>query len=271
MTADYQALFPTLFTALFTILGLLIGSFLNVCIYRIVRDVSVVTPRSFCPACGVPIAGWDNIPVLSYLILRGKCRHCAEHISLRYPAVELLTAVIFALLGHRYGMHWATLKWCVFEALLIALFFTDLEERILPDELTLGGTAAGIVFALFVPVAGVVTELFIPGALPVLRSLTEVVVAAFLLTVPIWLLGTVWGRLRGREMIGLGDIKLLPLIGVFLGLEQGINALLIGSVSGVILGGGYILVTRQKPGSYQLPLGTFFCLGAGLLPLLNHI
>lgn len=267
MPAEIEPLFPVLLA----VFGLLIGSFLNVCIYRIIRDLSVVRPRSFCPGCGVPISARDNIPVISYVLLRGKCRHCSTPISLRYPVVELLTAVVFALLGWRYGMGLATLKWCSFEALLIALFFTDLEERILPDELTIGGTVAGVVFAIFVPLHGVLPELFMPAAKPLVQSLFEAILAAVLLTGPIWVLGISWGWIRKREMIGLGDIKLLPLIGVFLGLEPGITALLIGSVSGVVLGGGYIMVTRQDPGSYKLPLGTFFCLGAAIMPLLNRI
>ncbi len=260
-----------LFPLLAAVLGLLIGSFLNVCIYRIVRDQSVVTPRSYCPACGESIAWFDNIPVLSYILLRAKCRHCRESISLRYPLVETLTALLFALVAARYGWHLAALKWFVFEAILIALCFTDLEERLLPDELTLGGAAVGAIFALFVPVSGVFSELFLPHARPLVQSLFEVVVAALLLTLPVWGLAAFWGRLRDKQMLGLGDVKLLPLIGVFLGLERGVTALFIGSVSGVLIGGGYILVTRKKAGSYELPLGTFFCLGAGIVPLLNRI
>jgi leader peptidase (prepilin peptidase)/N-methyltransferase len=253
------------------LLGLLIGSFLNVCIYRIVRDLSVVTPRSFCPECGAGIAWFDNIPVVSYLLLRGKCRHCNAAIGLRYPAVELLTAIAFGLVGARYGIQPASLKWCVFEALLIALFFTDLEERLLPDELTIGGSVAGLLFATLVHVPGAFSELILSGKPPIVQSLFEAVLGALLLTLPIWGLGIFWGRLRKREVLGLGDVKLLPLIGAFLGLEHGITALLIGSVSGVVIGGGYIMLTRQKAGSYELPLGTFFCLGAGLLPLLSTI
>ncbi len=260
-----------LFPAFAAVLGLLIGSFLNVCIYRIVRDQSVVTPRSYCPACGESIAWFDNIPVLSYVLLRGNCRHCGESISIRYPLVEVLTALVFAFAGARYGMHLAVLKWFVFEALLIALAFTDLEERILPDELTIGGSVAGLLFALFVPVSGVMSELFLARARPVVQSLFEVVMAALLLALPVWGLAAFWGRLRGKEMLGMGDVKLLPLIGVFLGLEHGITALFIGSIAGVLIGGGYIVATRKQAGSYELPLGTFFCLGAGLVPLLNRI
>ncbi len=267
MLAEAGLLFPA-FAALF---GLLIGSFLNVCIYRIVRDQSVVTPRSYCPACGESIAWFDNIPVLSYILLRGHCRHCRESISARYPLVETLTALVFALVAARYGLHLAALKWLVFEAILIALCFTDLEERLLPDELTIGGAVAGVIFALFVPVSGVFSELFLPHARPIVQSLFEVVIAAILLALPVWGLAAFWGRLRGKEMMGLGDVKLLPLIGVFLGLERGVTALFIGSISGVFIGGGYILATRKKAGSYELPLGTFFCLGAGLVPLLNSL
>jgi len=190
---------------------------------------------------------------------------------LRYPLVETLTALLFALVAARYGWHLAAFKWFVFEAILIALCFTDLEERLLPDELTIGGTAVGAIFALIVPVSGVFSELFLPHARPLVQSLFEVVIAALLMTLPVWGLAAFWGRLRGKQMLGLGDVKLLPLIGVFLGLEHGITALFIGSISGVLIGGGYILATRQKPGSYELPLGTFFCLGAGIVPLLSRI
>jgi leader peptidase (prepilin peptidase) / N-methyltransferase len=262
----------SIFPAVAAIFGLLIGSFLNVCIYRIVRDQSVVTPRSYCPNCLQGIEWFDNIPVLSYVMLRGKCRHCHEPIGIRYPIVELLTALLFSIVAYRYGVHLACVKWCIFEAILVALCFTDLEERLLPDELTIGGAAAGLILAVVVPISGgALSELLLPRARPVVQSLFEVVAASLLLTLPIWGLAQFWGRRRGREMLGMGDIKLLPLIGAFLGLEHGFTALLIGSISGVVIGGGYILLTRKKAGSYELPLGTFFCLGAGLVPLFNSV
>ena len=267
MLSDAHFLFP----AVLAVFGLMIGSFLNVCIYRIVRDMSVVRPRSYCPLCGETIAWFDNIPILSYLVLQGNSRCCKQAISLRYPIVETLTALLFAVVGARYGVHLESLKWCVFEALLIALSFVDLEERILPDELTIGGTASGVLFAAFIPVSGPFHELFFPQARPPVQSLFEAGLGIALLTLPIWGLAAFWGRFRKREMLGMGDVKLLPLIGAYLGLEHGFFALLIGSVTGVVLGGGYILLTRQKAASYELPLGTFFCLGAGLVPLLNTI
>ena len=129
--------------------GLLIGSFLNVCIYRWPLDLSVVRPRSYCPKCEAPIAWYDNVPLASYAILGGKCRHCRARISPRYPVVELLTGALFFLLVYRYGLTPFAGKMCVFTAMLVALLFTDLEERILPDEFTVWGTVAGLVFAIF--------------------------------------------------------------------------------------------------------------------------
>jgi len=260
-----------LYELLAALFGLLIGSFLNVCIYRLPRDLSVVSPRSFCPACGEPIAWRDNIPLLSFALLRARCRQCGEPIAIRYPLVELATAVFFASMVARYGPTLAALKWCLFEAIMVALFVTDMEERILPDEFTLGGAVLGLLFAFFVRVRGVLSELFLPTARPFVQSVFEAVLAAIILTLPIWLLAILWSRLRKREMLGLGDVKLLLMLGLFLGLEQGISALLIGSVSGVLFGGGFIFLTKQKAASYELPLGSFFCLGGALVPLLARL
>ena len=124
--------------------GLLIGSFLNVCIYRWPRDLSVVRPRSFCPKCEQPIGWFDNVPVLSYLLLRGRCRKCGAQIPARYLVVELLTAAAFFCAVWFLGPTLAAAKYCVFGALIIALVFSDLEERILPDEFTLGGAVVGV-------------------------------------------------------------------------------------------------------------------------------
>src|SRR5262249_14339124 len=139
-----EALFALLF-------GLLIGSFLNVCIYRWPRDLSVVRPRSRCPACEKPIAACDNIPLVSYVVLGGKCRYCRTRIPWRYPVVELGTATLFFFFVAKLGPTLLAAKMCCFSAMLLALVFTDLEERILPDEFTLGGTLLGLIFALLVP------------------------------------------------------------------------------------------------------------------------
>ena len=132
--------------------GLLIGSFLNVCVYRLPRDLSVVRPRSYCPACEHPIAWYDNVPLVSYAILRGACRHCKAGIPARYPIVEVLTGVLFFVYVLRMGPTPAAAKYCLLGALLVGLLFSDLEERILPDEFTLGGTVAGLALSFFIPV-----------------------------------------------------------------------------------------------------------------------
>jgi leader peptidase (prepilin peptidase) / N-methyltransferase len=245
------------------VFGLLFGSFLNVCIYRSQHDLSVLRPaRSFCPACRHTIAWYDNLPVLSYLALRGRCRHCAQTIPLRYPVVELSTAILFALIVRFYGVSLPALKWCVLASLLTVLLWTDLEGRVLPDEFTLGGTLLGLMFAAFVPPpAGLLTGL-IPDLALRLQWLFASSAAALILVLPLLLVGWLYQLLRGRAGIGLGDIKLLALIGVFLGLESGLAALLIGSITGSVAGLLYIRIRRLNAATYWLPYGSFLCLGA---------
>jgi leader peptidase (prepilin peptidase) / N-methyltransferase len=263
LPADFRAFY----VALAALAGLLIGSFLNVCIYRLPRDLSPVTPRSFCPECGVPISWYDNVPLFSYFRLRGRCRACSQTIGWRYPLVEATTAVLFALVVAEYGWTLVALKWCVFDALLIALFWTDLEERILPDELTLGGAATGLVFAIFTGVPSAFPNLLFPPLKPVVQSLLAAALGASIAAL-FWLIGAIYGSIRKREALGLGDVKLIVLLGVFLGLERTLFALVIGTVAGSVIGLSYILLSRRKASSYELPLGTFLCAGGVLVPLL---
>jgi leader peptidase (prepilin peptidase) / N-methyltransferase len=246
--------------------GLVIGSFLNVCIYRLPRDLSVIAPRSFCPGCEHPIAWYDNVPLFSFLWLRSRCRHCGLHISVQYPLVELVTASLFAAIAARFGLSFESGKWFVFTAVMVVLFVTDLQTRLLPDELTLGGLAVGLTLASFVPLPGVIGELFFSTSSPMLQSLINSITGAFVLSVPFWLFSSIYARLRGILPPGLGDIKLLAAIGAFLGIESGLLTLMIGSVSGVLIGFGYMLGTRQNPRTYGLPFGSFLC-GASLLVL----
>jgi leader peptidase (prepilin peptidase)/N-methyltransferase len=251
--------------------GLLIGSFLNVCIYRVMRDLSVVTPRSFCPQCEKPIAWYDNVPLLSFLLLRGRCRGCSTKIPLRYPLVEAFTAAAFTLVAYRYGWTLAALKWVVFESLMIVLFWTDLEERILPDECTLGGTITGAIFAFFVFVPGVLGQLWLGDRKLIWQSLFNMAMGAVLLSGPIWLAGVIYAKFRKREGLGFGDVKLLVMLGIFLGVEQGIGALLVGAVSGSILSVVYLWAARKDPGSYELPFGSFLCAAAAAVPLWSRM
>jgi leader peptidase (prepilin peptidase)/N-methyltransferase len=246
--------------------GLIIGSFLNVCIYRWPRDLSVVRPRSHCPACGKTITWADNIPLASYTILRGRCRHCTERIPLRYPAVELLTGLLFFYFVWTLGPTVAALKMCVLSALLVGLMFTDLEALILPDELTLGGTAAGIVFAIFTPMpASVVWFVLALARLePAGRAawIMEAVLGAALPALFLWFVRWAYEKIRHREGLGLGDIKLIAMVGSFLGLSGALLTLVAGSLAGSIIGYGYIRATGKDPATYELPMGTFLGVAA---------
>lgn len=249
--------------ALAFLFGLVIGSFLNVCIYRLPRDGSVVRPRSYCPACRHPIAWFDNIPVLSFLLLRGRCRYCAAPISLRYPGVELATAALFASAVWMHGVTLAGVKLCVFASLMLVLVFADLESRILPDEFTLGGIAIGLAFSPLVPVEPGLAAALLPAVQPRVVWLGESALGAGLAAGALWSVGRLYRKIRGREGLGLGDVKMVGAIGAFLGLRQTMLALLAGSLAGSVIGLGYILIARKDAATYELPYGSF--LGAAAL------
>ncbi len=250
-----------LIAALAGLFGLLIGSFLNVCIYRLPRDLSVVRPRSHCVGCGKTIAWYDNIPLLSFFLLRGRCRACGASIGWRYPVVELLTGVAFfgAFLLFKTP---AAVKTSVFSALLLELIFSDLEERILPDEFTLGGTLMGLILAAAFPGHGGFAMFFPEGVRAWVPSLAEAAAGAGIASGALWLVGEIYYRLRGREGIGLGDIKMVAMIGAFLGLQGVLMTLIFGSVLGSIVGLGYILFAGQSMATYRLPFGTFLGVAA---------
>jgi len=249
--------------------GLLFGSFLNVCIYRVPRDRSIVWPGSACPSCGGPIAWYDNLPLLSFLILRGRCRRCTKPIGYRYLTVEIATALLFGFIAATLGFTLESLKWCLFVAILIVLFWTDVEQRLLPDEFTLGGTLLALIFAAFVPMHSVLADSLSPGASPRVQSLLNSAAGALVLSVPLAGVGWLYQRIRGRVGLGIGDVKLLALIGAFEGAERGLTALLIGSLSGSVVGVAYIFLRRKDPQTYQLPFGSFLCAGAIISALWN--
>lgn len=251
--------------------GLLIGSFLNVCIYRIPRDLSIVAPRSFCTECGKQIAWYDNIPVFSYVALRAKCRHCGQKIGIRYPVVELTTAVLFACVAYRYGFTPVAGKWALWEAMLVVLFWTDMEEQILPDELTLGGSVLGLVIACFIPVPGALLLALFPAWKPIWRSMLEIGLGIALLAFPMWLLGFLYEKVRHREGLGFGDVKLVVLMSTFLGFENCVFATMLGAIGGSLIGVVYCLVTRRKMSETHLPFGSFLCAGAAIVPIIYHL
>lgn len=240
--------------------GLLIGSFLNVCIYRWPREESVVQPRSRCPQCLAPIAWYDNVPLLSYLLLRGRCRGCGAAISIRYPVVELLTAVFYAVVAARFGLDLFALKVALFGSMLLVLFFTDLAEFILPDEITLGGILLGLALSVFIPVdSGLATLLFVLSGTAAPRwvvSLVDAASSALILGGFLLLVGEVYYRLRKIEGLGLGDVKMVAMMAAFWGISQTVLILvlssLVGAVSGIL-----IVVIGRKQWHYALPFGSY--------------
>jgi leader peptidase (prepilin peptidase) / N-methyltransferase len=249
------------------VFGLLIGSFLNVCIYRWPRDLSVVRPRSACIVCEKPIAWYDNVPVLSYLILRTRCRQCGARIHWRYPLVELFTAICFAYVVHRSGLSLEAAKYCVFAAIIIALVFCDLDMLILPDEFTIGGFFIGLLFAFFTPVPDTTFHLFasLLGVLPGPRvgMLGEALLGAIVPAGFIWFGGWLFEKLRHKEGLGFGDVKMLAMVGAFLGIRGALLTIVLGAVAGSVVGLLFIKLTGKDAASYPLPFGSF--LGAAAL------
>jgi leader peptidase (prepilin peptidase)/N-methyltransferase len=252
------------------LLGLVIGSFLNVCILRIPAGKSIVLPASSCPKCGKAIAAYDNIPVLSWLILGGKCRHCKVKISAMYPAVELLTGLLFVACYLAFGLTVDTLKWAAFAALLVVLTITDLRERILPNAVNFFGLGIGLLFSFFTKSTDG-TALWLanrwfefPPPMPVL-SFADAILGTVAGSGLLWVVAEGYFRLRGREGMGLGDVKMMAAIGAFIGIKRTLMTILMGSLLGSVI--GILLIAISKKGrDYELPFGTF--LGAGALLVL---
>jgi len=236
------------------LLGLAFGSFLNVCVYRLPLDLSVVTPRSACPGCKKPIAFYDNVPVVSWLLLRGRCRHCKTRISARYLFVEVITGALFLGCYAYFGITVATLKYCVFGFLLLGLIFTDAETKLLPDKLTLPGLAFGLLFSLLVPVHDMASQ-FLPGMLDLplsadfaarLFSLLDSVLGAVLGASFIYGAGAIYLRWRGAEGMGFGDVKLMAMVGAFLGIKLTVFTIFAASLTGSLFGLTTVLVVWIK-------------------------
>jgi leader peptidase (prepilin peptidase)/N-methyltransferase len=233
--------------------GLAFGSFLNVCIYRLPLDLSVVSPGSACPHCKHPVRFYDNIPVLGWLILRGRCRDCGTPISPRYVVIELLTALLFLGCYGHFGLSLAMLKFSVLGFLLLGLIFTDAETFLLPDKLTLTGMALGIVFSLLVPVNDLAAEMFNRVSLPLSSelswrffSLLDSVVGASVGASFIYGAGAIYLRARGVEGMGFGDVKLMAMIGAFLGLKLTIFTIFAASIAGSLFGVWTLLAVWRK-------------------------
>jgi leader peptidase (prepilin peptidase) / N-methyltransferase len=262
---------PTILIGVFVFaFGLIIGSFLNVCIVRIPEGKSIVLPPSACPKCGAAIRPYDNIPVISYVLLGGKCRGCKTRISPIYPIVEMLTALLFIGCYWAFGLTVDTLKWCVFSAIMIVLVFTDLRERILPDVVNFVGFGAGLVISLFTrPEDGTarwLAHFVFRASLPPLPliSLLDALLGAAAGSGLLWLVMEAYFRLRHREGMGLGDVKMMLMAGAFLGIKRTMLTIFAGSLLGSVLGIAFILA-RGKRSDYELPFGTFLGMAALLV------
>ena len=230
--------------SLLALLGLAVGSFLNVCVYRLPRQRSVVCPASHCTACGCTLRWFENIPLLGYIALKGRCRTCRALISPAYPMIEVVTAVLFVLQYWHVGWQPLLGARLVFCSVMVVLFVIDLQHRLLPNVITLPGIAMGLGLALF----------FDPGWIDALIG--TVVGGGGLLGV-----AEVYYRVRGKEGLGMGDVKMLAMIGAFLGWQLMFVTLLLASVVGSVIGIG-ILILGLGDSQYALPLGSFLAIAA---------
>lgn len=234
------------FMVLYSILfGLALGSFVNVCIYRIPIKKSIISPPSTCPNCGQRIKFYDNIPLISYVLLLGKCRHCRNRIPLVYPAVELLVGLMSLALFIRYGLSYQYFLFLLFAATLITVSFIDLQHKIIPDVLSLPGIVTGFSVSFFL------------GHVTWLDSLIGIISGGGAL----FLVGFVYKLLTGREGMGGGDVKLLAMIGAWMGWMSLPFIVLISSLTGAVIGLAVILLSG-KGLRVRIPFGPFLSLGA---------
>jgi leader peptidase (prepilin peptidase)/N-methyltransferase len=225
--------------------GALIGSFLNVCIHRLPRHESLLWPASRCPSCAGPVAWYDNVPILSYLLLKGRCRACGEAISIRYPVIEATNAVGYGAIVWWFGIGWPAAAYALLLSSLLVVTCIDLSHQVIPDVITLPGITTGLLCAATVLPVGLVD------------SVLGILLGGGLL----WVLAWASPYLFGKEGMGGGDIKLLAMIGSFLGWQPTLLTILIGAAAGSLVGLSLISLKRMRRDQY-LPFGPFLALGA---------
>jgi leader peptidase (prepilin peptidase)/N-methyltransferase len=265
---------------LYGLFGLVIGSFLNVCIYRIPLGESIVFPNSHCPDCGTPIRFYDNVPVLSYLLLRGKCRSCGKPISIQYPLVELVSGLAFYCCWRKWQFTSPTFVNSLFLSMILVLIFTDYNHRILPNKITLPGTAVGILLsplqtrAVYADMLSWNTASLLgfkdtQAVLPWVGSLLGAVIWGGLLLA----MAFAYEKFRKRQGLGMGDVKMMAMVGAFLGLRLAFLTVFTGSLIGTLFGISLVLF-RNVNFQTKLAFGVFLGLGAAFslfygLPLLH--
>jgi leader peptidase (prepilin peptidase)/N-methyltransferase len=227
------------------VLGTVVGSFLNVCIYRIPAGVSIVSPRSRCPKCETPIPWYLNIPILSWVLLRGKCAQCKNPISVRYPLIEALNGLLFALVFYYFFLSWATPVFFVFMSMLVVITFIDLDHQIIPNVISLPGIVLGFFASFLIP------------WVPWVDSLLGIALGGGL----IWGIAAGYRLLMGVDGMGMGDAKLLAMIGAFLGWQAVLPVVFIGSIVGSAIGVPFMFF-KGGGGKFAIPFGPFLSLGA---------
>ena len=264
---------PDIFGLVFALaLGAIVGSFLNVVIHRVPNDLSIVFPSSTCPKCQSPIKPYDNIPVLSWMVLGGKCRNCKASISARYPAVELLTGVIFALVTWQIGFNVFLPIALIFAAVMVSLIFIDAGHMILPNVITYPLFVFALLVRLIYPIAfgpGYFSDMnYAPATWMAGYPEWAISVACGLAGAlagggSLWLVGEAWKRLRGVEAMGLGDVKMMLGVGMLLGWRLTLLSIFLGAFSGAVI--GILMIAKQKDRNMQaqIPFGIF--LGTGSL------
>ena len=281
------------------VFGMVIGSFLNVCILRIPEELSIVSPGSRCPQCHTAIKWYDNVPVFGWIWLRGKCRSCGLAISAMYPLVELATGLLFVACYLEFGLTQTAVKWLFFTCLLIVLSITDLRVRMLPDLVNWPGCVAGLFFSAAVPpfdemAPMLIEKLSLPIPRPWLLGLLNGILGALFGSLLLWAVAAAYKRLRGREGMGMGDVKMMAMVGAFLGVRGAFLTILIGTLLGSVVGILTVVAlylfgwqrrlaeraSRRGLGTasglrwtiasqYQLPLGTFLGIAALALVYLS--
>jgi leader peptidase (prepilin peptidase)/N-methyltransferase len=252
------------------VFGAIIGSFLNVIIHRIPNEESIVFPSSACPKCKTPLKAYDNIPILSWLVLGGKCRNCKEKIAIRYPMVELLTGLSFVLVYWQIGFDPMLFVGLVFVCVIIALMFIDAEHMILPNVITYPFFIFAFAVRIVYPIAfGTVFSDTTYWPLASLStypawvvSLAGAILGAIAGGGSLWLVGAIWKKLRGVEAMGLGDVKMMAGVGALLGWRLALLSIFLAAFAGALI--GVVVIMRQKDKNFQaqIPFGIFLGIGS---------
>jgi len=250
-----EAVMSNIYAIFIFVFGTVVGSFLNVCIWRIPREESVLKPASHCPKCNTPIAWYDNIPIVSYLVLRGRCRHCGEPISIRYALVEVLTGTLFVCLYLKFGLTIAFAIYCALVASFIAVTFIDIDHYIIPNRITFGGIGVGAVLSF--------TAKYIPGDRFIVTNTVQALLGGVVFAGVLYVLDQVSQLIFKKPGMGGGDVKLAAMIGLFVGLRLVFPVILVASVMGSVIGIGILIARRKEEPdpSHYIPFGPYLVLG----------